>query len=180
MRASPVSTGALAEGLEVEAQRKLQITGVVVLARYLHECCPIGRVGTDAVTAVGVAPVGMIEHVERFGAELEADALGDREFLEQPHVPIVETRVVDQVANPILANESSGSRRRPFQSASGSDGVAVGFIERINPPISIAVSAVMSHGLLVIDAAVIEGPELAENASQTSVLSDAGVILTAA
>src|SRR3974377_1731226 len=78
--------------LEVEAKRQLQVPGVVGFPRDFPESSQVIRIGSDAV------PVRMIENVESFGAELESDALVDRELLEQRQVPIVEAGVVDDVA----------------------------------------------------------------------------------
>ena len=61
----------------------------------------------------------MIENIKRLGTELEAGPLSDRKLFEQTHVPVLETRIVDDVADAVLVVESSLRRRRE-------DGRAVG------------------------------------------------------
>src|SRR5215469_8846687 len=88
-------------GSEVKAERKLQIAHVPVLARDLTERVEIRRVGVDAV------PVRMIEGVERLGAELKADLLGDREFLEQAQIHVIEAGFVNEIADSLLQDRKS-------------------------------------------------------------------------
>src|SRR5215469_13903292 len=70
--------------LKVETKRELEVTfaatGGAAFSRHFAEG-GTGRVEIHT-GAVVVDPVGMIDEVERFGAELEAGAFGDRKFLE--------------------------------------------------------------------------------------------------
>ena len=51
----------------------------------------------------------MVDEVERFGSELESSLLIDRERLEQSEVPVLESRLVDQIAHASVI-ERSGRR----------------------------------------------------------------------
>jgi hypothetical protein len=70
--------------LKVETKRELEVTfaatGGAAFSRHFAEG-GTGRVEIHA-GAVVVDPIGMIDEVERFGAELEAGVFGDCEFLE--------------------------------------------------------------------------------------------------
>src|ERR1051325_1269745 len=49
----------------------------------------------------------MVEDIVGFGAELEANGFGDGDSLKETHVPVLEARLVDEVAN-ALVHEGSG------------------------------------------------------------------------
>src|SRR4051794_25278839 len=93
--------------LKAEAKRHLEVAGVIVLARDLQEIRQVGRIRSDAV------PVGVIEGVERLRAELEGHALANFEVFEQSQVPVLESRVVDHVANTVLMVERPFGGRAP-------------------------------------------------------------------
>src|SRR6185369_4695599 len=120
--------------------------------------------------------VRVIERIESFRAELEGHAFANPKVLEQPEVHIFETGVVDHVADPILVVEGALRRLAPLESATSANGIAAGFIERIDPPVLVGIAAVVSHGLLVIEAAVVKDPELAQSARKAAILSDTNVI----
>src|SRR5205823_4563374 len=101
--AVPDGAGNKQTPLEIKAKRKLQVANVVVLTCNLSEV-GAGRVGSRAV------PVRVVEGIECLGAELKSGAFGDRELLEQAEVNVVETRIVDQIANALLMVERAGRR----------------------------------------------------------------------
>src|ERR1019366_404010 len=88
---SPAPFDCLA-GLEVQAQRKLQIAHVAGLAGDLSEGGKVGRV------EAGATPIRVVGEVERLGAELHAGVLRDGKLLEEPRIDVVEAGVVDHVA----------------------------------------------------------------------------------
>src|SRR5438105_151184 len=94
----------LRTALELRAQRELHVA-LTVLACNLTKC-RAGRV------EVRRAPVRVVEDVEGLCAELQLDSFIDGNRLEQAHVPVLQTRVVDQVANPLLCVERPSRRLR--------------------------------------------------------------------
>src|SRR5450759_5465027 len=68
----------------------------------------------------------------------------------------------------------------PFAGAAGTGSWAASFVEGIDPPVGVGVAAVVGHRLLVIDAAVIEHPVIADAAGQAAIDSNAGVVRAAA
>src|SRR6202012_1700299 len=84
--------------LERIPQRKLQIARQPRLRRHLAERRS-RRVQPRA------APVRMIVHVERFGAELQIVLLIQREFLIQPQIPVLEPRLINRIAHALLQVE---------------------------------------------------------------------------
>src|SRR5260370_17720524 len=81
-------------GLEVQAQRELQIAYVAGLAGDLSEGGKVGRI------EAGATPVRVVKDVERLGAELDSGLLREGNLLEETGVPIDEAGVVDHVAQP--------------------------------------------------------------------------------
>jgi hypothetical protein len=103
--------------LELQAKRELQVAlalpgAAAALREYFAEGRGVGGVETNigcaAATAVA-APIRMIPDIVSFGAELEAKAFVDGNGLEQAHVPVLVSGLVDKVANPLGVE---GARRR--------------------------------------------------------------------
>src|SRR5215831_5040794 len=122
----------------------------------------------------------MVQSIVSLGAELEAHMLTNGKGFEQPQVVVLEPGVVDHVANTGLMIEGAFGGRAPLQRATGPHGVAIGLVERIDPPVGVGVAAVVSHGLLVIEAAVVEDPILADTACQAAIDTNARVVCAAA
>src|ERR1043166_9164112 len=95
----------------MEPQRELQLAMVAVLPRHLHERIQGGGIGPDAV------PVRVIKGIVGLGAELEARGFANFEVLEQTQIPILETGVVDLIANAVLVVERALGRLAPLQCA---------------------------------------------------------------
>src|SRR5258706_15472000 len=100
--------------LEVEAERKLQVANVARLGSDLQEGTQVGGIGSNS------GPVRVIEGIVSFSAELEAGPLGKGELLEQSEVPVVEARIVQNVAGGVGSHECAGSRGRDEQRTVGS------------------------------------------------------------
>src|SRR5205814_6196843 len=99
---------------EIEAQRELQIAlaaaaGATTFGKHFAKCGEVGRVKADiggaAATSVA-APVGMVPDVVSFRAELKSDGFVEWKTLEQPHVPVREAGLIDQVANTLRSERS--------------------------------------------------------------------------
>ena len=58
----------------------------------------------------GAAQVRVVQDVEGLGAELHSVLLGDREGLEESQIPVLQARIVDNVANVILLHERALGR----------------------------------------------------------------------
>src|SRR5215472_10294011 len=94
---------------EIESQRELQVPLTVsgaaaALGEYFAERREVVRVEARAV------PVGVIPDVEGLRAELKTIALGEWEALEEAHVPILEARRIEDIANPLGVECSGGWR----------------------------------------------------------------------
>src|SRR5258706_15333442 len=96
------TTGWLRHESENILQR--QLDGAVTALARDHAERSAGRVRACA------APVGVIENIEHFEAELQVLLFGDRKILAQAHVPIPEARISQQIA--LLHTESSIRRLR--------------------------------------------------------------------
>ena len=105
--------------LELHTERELQVAftlagAAAALRQDFSEGGGVRRVQADvggaAATAVA-APVRMVPHVVSFGAELEAQVLVHRECLEQAHVPVLESRLIDQVADALRVERARRRRR---------------------------------------------------------------------
>src|SRR5207248_4347184 len=87
--------------LELRAQRELQVAfaapNAAALSCYLPEI-RTGWVEVDAPTAAST-PVRVVEDVECFGTELECNPFGNRNGLEQSHVPVPEPGLINKVAD---------------------------------------------------------------------------------
>src|SRR5260370_1378925 len=98
--------------LEIGAERKLQVafasTNAATLGKYFPERGAGGveaDIGCPAATATA-APIRVVDEVVRLGAELETCFLGNGECLEQSDVPVLESRLVDKVADPLCVKRS--------------------------------------------------------------------------
>jgi hypothetical protein len=101
--------------LEISAERELQVAlaltrGATAFSEYFAESGKIRRVqanvGCPIATAIG-APIGVVPNVVGLGAELEASFLGNGEGLEKAEVPVLKSRLIDDVAH-TLSVERSG------------------------------------------------------------------------
>ena len=79
------------DSLEVEAQGELHVPDVARLSGDLSKLSA-GRIEVRA------APVRVVEGVERLRPELKAHLFADGELLEQPQVPVLESRLMQKVA----------------------------------------------------------------------------------
>src|SRR5271157_1735087 len=91
--------------LEVKAQRKLQVSCQARLAGHFPER------GRSRIERRHSAPVGMVRKIESLRAEFESGPLVDGELLIQAGIPVLETRLVDFVANARLQVEGARGRR---------------------------------------------------------------------
>src|SRR5262249_23504419 len=57
-----------------------------------------GRIEVHSAAAAST-PIRMVEDVEGFGAELESETFVHRDRLKQPHVPVPESGLIDQVTD---------------------------------------------------------------------------------
>src|SRR6266849_9736152 len=97
--------------LKLEAEGELQIA-LAPLGKYFAEGRGIGGVEADigrAAATAAAAPIWVVPDVEGFGAELEAEPFVDRNGLEQAEVPVLESGLVNDVANALRVE---GTRRR--------------------------------------------------------------------
>ena len=81
---------------------------VAILAGHFHERGQVGRIVSWPV------PVRMIERIIGFGAELDARRFANPEILEQPDIVVLESRIVDQVANAVLVVKRALGRLGPL------------------------------------------------------------------
>jgi hypothetical protein len=102
--------------LEVEAQRELQIplaaADATSLGQYLPEGVEVGWVESDIggpAAPAAAAPIRMVNKVEGLGAELKSSLLVNSEVLEKSEIPVLISRLVDEVAN-TLSVERTRSR----------------------------------------------------------------------
>jgi hypothetical protein len=86
------------EILEIEAQRELQIALATAhpsaFCEHFSEGIEIGGIESDVrctVASAPTAPVGMVDEIESFGAELKASLLTNSEILEESNVPVLVT-----------------------------------------------------------------------------------------
>src|SRR5258707_3514076 len=100
--------------LEVEAERELEIALAAAYAggfgQDLAEGGAVVGIEADvggAAAAAATAPVRVVDEIEGFGAELEADVFFNRERFEQAEVPVLVAGLIDDVAN-LLGAESAG------------------------------------------------------------------------
>src|SRR6185436_282615 len=98
----PLLRSSSAPALEAVPQAQLQVPLIALPCDFAE--------GSAARIGIQAAPVRMVEPVERFGAKQDLVPLGDREFLEQSQVPVLEARVVEVVPQPVLYH-GSGPRR---------------------------------------------------------------------
>lgn len=99
--------------LKVETKRKLNIALAAAArsAALRGNFSEGGACGVEVhAAAARAAPIRMVQEVEGFSAELESHAFADREGFEDPEVPIVETGLIDDVAD-VLCVEGSFRRR---------------------------------------------------------------------
>src|SRR6266700_2608405 len=94
---------------ELEFERELDIalataSWAAALRGDLSEGGTAG-VKVHAATA-GTTPVRVVQGVERFGAELEVNSLAYLNDLEQADVPVLESRLVEDVANVLCIERS--------------------------------------------------------------------------
>lgn len=94
---------------EIESQRELQVPLTVsgaaaALGEYFAERREVVRVEARAI------PVRVIPDVEGLRAELKTIALVEWEALEEAHVPVLEARLIEDVANPLGVECSGGGR----------------------------------------------------------------------
>src|SRR5262249_49901993 len=54
------------------------------------------------------APIRVINEVESFGTELKAGSLGNRERLEQSKIPVLKSRLIDQIAHTLCVERTVG------------------------------------------------------------------------
>src|SRR6267378_391840 len=93
--------------LEEEAQRELQVAlaltrAAAAFGEYFSERFGVGGVKPDVgrcPAAAVAAPIWVVPNIVGLGAELQSRFLGNREGLEQAEVPILEPRLVDEVAD---------------------------------------------------------------------------------
>src|SRR2546429_3833555 len=52
-----------------------------------------------------IVPIGVVPNVEGLGAELEPVALSDRKALEESHVPVLESGLIEDVAYTLRSEE---------------------------------------------------------------------------
>src|SRR5580704_5489600 len=110
----PISSWAL----ELQPQRKLQVAlalsgAAAAFGQYFAEGRSVGRVEANigcTVTAAIGAPIRMVPDIVSFGAELEAKAFVDRDRLEQAHVPVLVTGLVDKVADALRIERAGRGR----------------------------------------------------------------------
>src|SRR5689334_7762997 len=93
--------------LELGAQRELKVA-FATFGKHLSETLA-GRIELQPATA-GATPVRVVPHVEGLSAELEVDSFIHCEFLEHAHVPILESRLIDDVPD-LLRHKGTSSRR---------------------------------------------------------------------
>ena len=101
---------------EGEPKRELQValasSDTAPLGKYFPESGKVRRIEAYIRCAAATAtatPIGVIDEVEGFSAELKPCFLRNGKGLEQPEVPVLESRLVDQVAH-ALRVKRSGSR----------------------------------------------------------------------
>ena len=93
--------------LEVKSQRELQIALAAAhapsLGEYFSEGVEVGGVEPDIicvrVAPATATPIRVVDKVKCLGAELKASLLVNRERFEQSKVPVLEPRLIDQVAD---------------------------------------------------------------------------------
>src|SRR5207253_4648197 len=88
---------------EFGAKRELEVT-LTPLGEHFSEGGSAIRVESDvggSSATAGPAPIRVIPHVKRFGTELEFHPFRDRQSLEQTHIPVLESRLIDHVTNPL-------------------------------------------------------------------------------
>lgn len=85
---------------ELRAQRELKVA-FAAFGKHFSEVAAARIQGdvSSAVTAARSTPVGMVPHVESLGAELEVYPFIHRNLLKQTHVPVLESGLIDDVAN---------------------------------------------------------------------------------
>ena len=92
-------------GLELRPQRELKVP-------FAAFGCNLAERGTRRIeihaATAGATPVRVVPDVEGFGAELEVYPLIHRNLLEQTHVPVLESRLIDDVANSLSDKRSGG------------------------------------------------------------------------
>src|SRR5712691_3901621 len=102
---------------EIGAERELDITltatNAAALGGYFSEVRAGGvEVHTGATAAPAPStPIRVVNKVKCLGPELEPCALGNRERFEQSEIPVLESRLVNQVSN-VLRVERPGRRCR--------------------------------------------------------------------
>ena len=69
----------------------------------------LAKIAPDHV-AIRILELSMIEHIEDFGAKLYCHSLADHSVLAQRHVPVVESRAVEEA--PVRIAQDSDSLRR--------------------------------------------------------------------
>src|SRR5258708_22149423 len=77
-------------------------TGAHTFGKQFAKSREVGGVKADiggAATTRVAAPVGMVPDVVSFRAELKSDGFVEWKTLEQPHVPVREAGLIDQVAH---------------------------------------------------------------------------------
>ena len=134
----------------------MQVTHVAGLARGLAESRQVRRV------EAGVAPVRMVENVERLSAELKSGTFRDGELLEQTQVPVKKARLVKKVARAGDVVEGSLGWLAEQQIAARVLGIE---------PIQVIACAVQGDIMLDLGSPVLD-PELAA-AIKAAVLADA-------
>src|SRR5215467_15118601 len=88
---------------EVDPERKLNIPLASADAAALSRDFPeVGAGGIEIhATTTTTSPIGMVKHVKCFGAELSSLILTDRKCLKQSKVPVVESGLIHQIADPL-------------------------------------------------------------------------------
>src|SRR5215475_1965442 len=86
---------------ELKAQRELKVALALADAAALRSDLSKVRAGRIEVHSAAAAstPIRMVEDVEGFGAELESETFVHRDRLKQPHVPVPESGLIDQVTD---------------------------------------------------------------------------------
>ena len=95
---------------ELRPQRELEVA-LAAFGKDFSEGRSASRIQSDiggATATATTAPIRMVPDVECFGAELEAKPFIHGNSLEQAHVPVLESGLVDHVANALGVE---GSRR---------------------------------------------------------------------
>src|SRR5256885_5017296 len=99
---------------EIEAQRELQVALTATCAAAFgghFSKIGAGRIEIHAAPAAAT-PIGVIDKVEGFGTELETALFIDGKGFEEAKIPVLESGLVDDVANPLSIECARRGRRK--------------------------------------------------------------------